>query len=97
MASKHLSLLKAAGGEISLHSPLGRHYMRAALLDTHLLPDAAALHSSAMSVGGQQSLHSKVGRFITRTAALGTDTGEFRTVDGEQSLRSALGAFYTPT
>lgn len=96
MASKHLSLLKAAAGQISLHSMHGRHLMRAALLDTHLLPDEAALRSSVMSIGGEQSLHSPYGRFLVRTASLVTDTGEFRRVEGELSLRTPLGTFVQP-
>lgn len=96
MASKHLGLVKAAGGQISLHSMHGRHLMRAALLDTHLLPDAGALHSSSMSVGGEQSLYSRYGNFLTKTAMLGTGQTLFRSIEGEVPVRSPLGEVCQP-
>lgn len=93
MASKALGLLKAAAGQISLHSMQGRHLMRMAPLDVpHFFVNGP--RSSLNSIGGEVSLHGSYGRYLQRVANL--DTGASKTtapneIGGEVSLESPLG------
>lgn len=91
MANKPLSMLRAAGGQISLHSSLGRHFMRTSMVAL----DSTALPSSAKSVAGEQSLHSRFGRFILRRATAIGGIAEFNSVGGEVALRTPLGKYLT--
>lgn len=94
MASKHLSLLKAAGGQISLHSMHGRFLMKVAVLDVpHMFVNGP--HSSLMSIGGEVSLHGSYGRYLQKVARLDTDTPKAvapNEIGGEVQVQSPLGA-----
>lgn len=96
MASKHLGLLKAAAGQISLHSMHGRFLMKVAPADSEPFINGAL--SSLMSIGGEVSLHGSYGRYLQRLARLderpGTAPNE---IGGEVQVQSPLGAALTNT
>jgi hypothetical protein len=91
MASKHLGLLKAAGGQISLHSMHGRFLMKAAPLDVPHF-GVTGLRSSLNSIGGEVSLHSSYGSFLLLLPKGGTAGVVPNSIGGEVSLESPLGA-----
>lgn len=94
MASKHLGLLKAAAGQISLHSMHGRHLMRMAPQDVpHFFVNGP--QSSLMSIGGEVSLHGQYGRYLQRVARF--DVAAAKTtapneIGSEVQVQSPLGA-----
>lgn len=91
MASKHLGLLKAAAGQISLHSMHGRALMKAAPLDVPHFA-VSGLRSSLVSMGGEQSLHSAYGSFLLLLPKGGTAGVTPNSIGGEVSLNSPWGA-----
>jgi len=94
MASKHMGLLRAAGGQISLHSMHGRFLQKVVFLDVpHFFANGP--QSSLMSIGGEVSLHGSYGRRLQRVAGLQTDTAKAvapNEIGGEVSLHSPHGA-----
>jgi len=93
MASRHWGLLKAAGGQISLHSQTGRFLQKVAFLDVpHMFVNGP--RSLLMSVAGEQSLHSQVGRHLQKIANLDTDTPKPvapNEIGGELQVQSPYG------